>query len=399
MHKPLQSSIKIISIAIGLLACQTLFAEFHLPESVQIHGFLSQGYIRTTNNNFFGESQGGGTFDFRELGVNGSWRPLNDLQFSLQAVARNAGDTDDGDLRVDYGLIDYTLLSDADNLLGIRLGRVVNPFGLYNDTRDVAFTRPGILLPQSIYFDVNRQFALSGDGAHVYAERRTGFGDFLFQAGVFEPRTNDPDLKQAITFGFFSGDLEGRTSWVGRLMYELNGGQIRLALTAADLNADFKPGPVRPNLESGEFNFAPLVFSAQYNAENWSLTGEYARRPAQVNDFGPFLPDGRFTGESYYLQGTYRLRPNLEAMLRYDVLIWNRHDYDGREFEAATGIPSHRRYAKDWTIGLRWDVTPSIMLRAEFHHVYGTGWLSALENRDGFEKEWNLLSIMASYRF
>ena len=399
MHMLLRHSIRIVLIATGLLANQMLFAEFNFPESVQIHGFLSQAYIRTTNNNFFGDSQDGGTFDFRELGINGSWRPLNDLQLSLQVVARNAGDTDDGDLRVDYGLIDYTLFSDADNLLGIRLGRVVNPFGLYNDTRDVAFTRPGILLPQSIYFDVNRQFALSGDGAQIYAERRTEFGDFLFQAGVFRSRTEDPDLSRGFNFGVFPGELDGRSSGIGRLIYELNGGEVRLALTAVEINADYDPrGPV--DLQSGEFSFSPIVFSAQYNAERWSLTGEYARRPVKVRNFGPIIPDDSFTGESYYLQGTYRFRPDLEAVLRYDVLIWNRHDYDGEKFEAGTGglIPSHRRFAYDWTVGLRWDVTPSFMMRTEFHHIYGTGWLSDLEN-SSFEKKWNLFSILASYRF
>lgn len=397
----LKQSCYLLPLLYGLLSVIPLpvAAEFSLPESVQIHGFASQGYINTSDNDFFGNSQDDGTFDFRELGITGSWRATPDVLFSAQVVSRSAGETDDGDLRLDYGLLDYSLLSDPDTLIGIRLGRVVNPFGLYNDTRDVAFTRPGILLPQSIYFDVNRQFALSGDGLHLYAEQRNDWGDLLFQAGVFEPRVGDPDFKLSITQGIFSAELEGQPSWVSRLIYEYEGGTLRLALTGASLNADYQPGGGPVNLEAGEFEFSPIVFSAQYNAERWSLTGEYALRPTSLTGFGPLLPDTQFTGESYYLQGTYRFTPTLEGTLRYDELIWNRNDSDGKEFEALTGIPAHRRYAKDWSIGLRWDVTPAFMLRTEYHRVHGTGWLSQLENPDGFEKNWNLFAILASYRF
>ena len=38
------------------------------------------------------------------------------------------------------------------------------------------------------------------------------------------------------------------------------------------------------------------------------------------------------------------------------------------------------RFAKDITVGLRWNVTPEFMVRAEYHRVNGTGWLSTLDN-------------------
>ncbi|MBS1212726.1 MAG: hypothetical protein H6R26_1343, partial [Proteobacteria bacterium] len=138
--------------------------EWKLPDSLQIHGFASQSYIHTTGNQFFGHSTNMGSLDFTEMGINGSWRPISQLQASMQIVYRRAGRTDDQDLRIDFGFLDYSFLSDSDDLLGIRLGRVVNPIGLYNDTRDMPFTRPSILLPQSIYFDINRNLALSSDG-------------------------------------------------------------------------------------------------------------------------------------------------------------------------------------------------------------------------------------------
>jgi hypothetical protein len=170
-------------------------------------------------------------------------------------------------------------------------------------------------------------------------------------------------------------------------------------VTAVDLQVEYEPGDGPVNLEAGEFSFSPLLFSAQYNAERWSLTAEYERRPVSLKKFGPLLPDTEYTGESYYLQGSYRFNSSLEGVLRYDVLIWDRDDPDGEEFAALTGIPAHRRFAKDWTVGLRWDLLPSFMLQAEYHRVDGTGWLSELENPDGFERRWDLFAVMASYRF
>ncbi|MCP4407502.1 MAG: hypothetical protein GY807_07030 [Gammaproteobacteria bacterium] len=384
---------------LSLVACQPGYAEFALPNSVQIHGFASLGYFNTSENNFFGDTKGNGDVDFWELGINGSWRARPDLQLSLQVVSRKAGKTDDGDPRIDYGFVDYSFLSDLENLWGLRLGRVVNPFGLYNDTRDMPFTRPSILLPQSIYFDANRQFALSGDGGQLYGERRAEFGDIYAQFNVFQPRVDDPDLLNSITSGF-GGDLEGDLSWVGRLVYEKDGGKLRLAITAAQLNADIDPkGMVAPIAR--KFRFEPLVLSAQYNAERWSLTGEYARREANFKDFVLPMQDLKRVGESYYMQFSYRLAARWEAMLRYDVLFWDRDDRDGKKTEAATGglVPAHSKFAKDFTVGLRWDVAPSFMVRLEYHNVNGTGWLSGLENPGETEQYWDMFALLAAYRF
>ncbi|UJP00803.1 MAG: hypothetical protein LZF64_03190, partial [Nitrosomonas sp.] len=89
---------------------------------------------------------------------------------------------------------------------------------------------------------------------------------------------------------------------------------------------------------------------------------------------------------------------------RYDVLYADRSDRDGSHWasqnSARQGL-EHTRFAKDITVGLRWNVTPEFMLRAEYHHVNGTGWLSRLDNpapRDT-EQHWDLYSILASYRF
>ncbi len=129
--------------------------------------------------------------------------------------------------------------------------------------------------------------------------------------------------------------------------------------------------------------------------------------PKYDNNFGDSSRTGKALsgmnvyGESFYFQGEYRFTPKWEAILRYDVLFTDRDDRDGKRYAAATGGPAYSRFAKDITVGLRWNITPEFMLRAEYHRVDGTGWLSKLDNpvsKDTSE-HWDLYAIQASYRF
>ena len=124
-----------------------------------------------------------GSFDFREIGLNASMRPLTNLQFSVQGLSRTAGKGSPGNIRLDYGFIDYTYFHRENSQLGIRLGRMKNPLGFYNDTRDVPFTRPSILLPQSIYFDRTRKLAIAADGVHLYGEYRSDYRRHFLPGG------------------------------------------------------------------------------------------------------------------------------------------------------------------------------------------------------------------------
>ena len=89
----------------------------------------------------------------------------------------------DGTPSLDYGLIDLTLNETDTRLLGVRLGRLKNPLGLYNETRDVPFTRPSVFLPQSVYFDKVRNLILSTDGLMFYGDYRTRYGNFSLTLG------------------------------------------------------------------------------------------------------------------------------------------------------------------------------------------------------------------------
>ena len=108
-----------------------------------------------------------------------------------------------------------------------------------------------------------------------------------------------------------------------------------------------------------------------------------------------------FYGESFYFQGEYRFSHKWEALMRYDVLFTNRNDRDGSKYAALTGLPAYTRFAKDLTLGLRWNINTQIMARFEYHRINGTGWLSPLDNPNPFNlsKNWDLFAVQLSFRF
>lgn len=206
-----------------------------LPDDFQLYGFLSQGYVKTSANRFYGESDKG-SWDLREIGVNLSYRPRPELLISGQLLSRTAGNMYDGELRLDYGLIDYAPLMDLDRTMGVRLGRLKNPLGLYNDTRDVPFTRPSIFLPQSIYFDRVRNLELSLDGGGLYGDFVTDAGEFFFQLnyGLMDV---DKNVEAAFLGQDWPGEMKTDDPWVtARLIYEYEGGDCAWRPVAPRVN-------------------------------------------------------------------------------------------------------------------------------------------------------------------
>ncbi|XSG83974.1 MAG: hypothetical protein ACPW60_09535, partial [Methylohalobius sp. ZOD2] len=259
--------------------------------TAQIHGFLSQGFVLTSANNFYGDSESG-SLDFTEAGVNLSVRPYGPLMLAAQGVFRRVGRINPNEFRLDYALADYAFWSGTEGRAGIMLGRVKNPLGFYNETRDVAFTRPTIFLPQSIYFDRTRNLGLASDGLQLYGEYSTAWGDWFLRLGAGWPNgTNDKEFERLTVSANFPGQFEPKFSYIGRLSYELQGGLIRLAVTSAQVTSRYDPEANNP-FQAGEVTLTPVIFSAQYDGEKFSLTGEYALRFIQLESFGQFLPRG-----------------------------------------------------------------------------------------------------------
>lgn len=393
-------SINAACLAGGVLCCIASAGGAHaleLGESVQVHGFLSQAAAISDHNNVGGKSSEGVAFDLRELGGNLSWRPDPDWLLSAQVLARWAGKTDDGDLRLDYGFIDRTLLFGEDRL-GIQLGKIKNPYGLYNTTRDVAHTRPGILMPQSIYWDRIRDFVLAAPGASVYGESNRSTVSLIWQVSALRPEVESSEVEYVTFLDDRPGRLEGRTSWLGQVMLELDHDRWRVGLSLGDMAMRYKPGASDP-WQGGQTHFRPRVLSLEHHREVWSFAAEYAETGVRSRDYGPSFPFPDNTVQAYYLQATWRFKPRWQSYVRYDALYLDKSDKQGRKFASNTGMPAHQMYSKDWTMGLRYDPDSAWSLAIEGHRVQGAASLARMDNPGPRHKDWNLLLLQAAYRF
>jgi len=372
-----------------------------LSDDIQIHGFLTQGYFLTSENRIFGTSDSGGSFDLTEAGLNASWSPVTDLRLAGQVLFRRAGAGHEHDVELDFGLLDYTILSTADYRFGARLGRFKLPFGFYNDTRDVLFTKPTILLPQSIYFERTRELALSGDGGLLYGEYRGAGKNISLEFGMGIPRGDSLDSELGLLGSDYPGETQSKLSYIGRLGYDLEGGKYRMAISSMWVDTRYDPKFLPPgDLPPLKLIFKPVIFSAQYNIDKFSLTSEYAIRPFEQTNLNN-QSSRNIIGESYYLQAQYRINEDWEAIARYDVLHKNRQDKKGAKYRTTTGYPAHSQFAQDWTFGLRYYLNSSFLIAAEYHYVNGTAWLPLQDNPDlnDSAQRWHLFSLAASYRF
>jgi len=368
---------------------------------LQTHGFLTQSYIKTDRNNFFGESAGRGSIDFRELGINSSLRPFSKLTASAQLIYRDAGASEDQKLLLDFALLDYRLLNTGRFNSGLRVGRIKNPMGIYNDTRDVAFTRPGIILPQSIYFDRARDLALSSDGMQSYSYYTGDSFEIQMQLALGYPR-----VSTSSEISLFSedrpGELSSSPSYLARVSVQLFDNHLKLSYSEIGMFVDYRSTPTE-GLSNPSFEFSPKLFSVEFNLENIVLTGEYALREFTFINFAPTPGKSSRTGESYYMQLAYFITPKIKLTGRYDVTYLDRNDRSGIAYEASPqgSAPAFTRYAKDYTLGVQWNINRSWLVMFEQHKVSGTSWLPVQDNPDSslVKKDWLMFSGLVSYRF
>lgn len=375
-----------------------------LGDGVQAHGFVSQSLVYTSDNNVGGDSDDGIATDLRELGANLSWRVDPDWLISAQALARWAGSSDEGDLRLDYGFVDHTLYSNGEDQLGIRFGKIKNPYGFYNTTRDVAHTRPGILLPQAVYIDELRNTFLAAPG--VSFNGNASFDDSLVEWSLNFVRP-EVDARSLTNYMLTNqpGHFEGEKSWLGQALWEQEGGAWRIGLTLGNVKMAYRTTPA-DFLRPGKIALHTGVLSLEHNRETWSVTAEYALTRQRRGGFLPFLPNSALdkdtTVEAGYLQGLYRFTPRWHGYARYECLYLDKNDRNGREFNALSGglVPTIQRFSRDKVIGIRFDPDSSWSLSAELHDVDGTAWLPRIDNPAArMKRQWDMVLLQAAWRF
>lgn len=156
----------LFSVLLGIIWTGSIQAmEFDEMGGVDIHGFISQGYLKSDENNFFADTKKG-TTQFNEAGINFSTDVTEKLRIGLQLFARDLGNIGNNDVILDWAVADYRWR----DWLGMRIGNMKFMNGLYNETRDVDMLRTCIFLPSSVYNETWRESNGIIQGGGLYGE-------------------------------------------------------------------------------------------------------------------------------------------------------------------------------------------------------------------------------------
>ena len=393
---------RILLPGLALVCCCSSLVSAGGFDEVEVHGFATQGFIKTSANSFFGDSEDG-SFEFTELGVNASMDATEDIRLSGQLLSRRAGEMYSGAPSIDFAVADFTVRSTEKDDFGIMLGRIKNPLGLFNETRDVAFTRPGFLLPQVVYYDKVRNLILSADGLAARMSTFSESANVSLYLAAGQPLT-DENVEYVYLGSGYEGDFSpDGLSYIGRVLVEKPDGTLRASLSIASTSMKFERGASDP-IGNGGVSLVYGIGSLQYIANDWTFTSEYMQEPIEWRGFvGSPLAGKEATGESYYFQAAWQARTDVEVMIRYGEGYADRADHSGVRIEQATGgaIPAHTQYSKIATAGIRWDVSSQLMVRAEYQRHNGTLILSNRENPvpAATVPDWDMFALSVSYRF
>jgi hypothetical protein len=331
---------------------------------VEVHGFVSPGFILTFDNNYLAKSKRG-SFEIAEVGINFTVPLTEKLRTGLQLFARDLGPLGNYDAKLDWFYLDYHW----EDWLGFRAGRVKIPFGLYNDTSDIDAARVPVLLPQSLYSITSRDYLLAQTGAEVYGFKPLG------HAGALDYRlfggTIYVDPAESIGAAATLQSIDVPYVVGGRLLWEtpIRGLRVGGSLEALRLEARYVlPGKPAPYLLA-----LPAILSVgslEYSAGDLLVAAEYGRwRVGIESSDQSILANGAVVSERGYGMLAYRLTPWLQPGVYYSEYYPN---VDHRSARADV--------QRDLAATLRFDLNPHWLIKLEGHYLRGTASLQPALN-------------------
>ncbi len=357
-----------------------------LPE-LQLHGFISQGYLLSSANNYLAKTSSG-SFEFSEVGLNFTLPATDRLRLGLQLFTRQLGPLGDYKAVLDWYYLDYHWR----DWLGVRAGRVKLPFGLYNDTSDIDAARTAVLLPQSVYPAQNRDFLLAQTGGELYGYAdllSAGALDYRLYAGTIfldvKPQPGNPITVVDLDVPYVAG---GRVLWIAPLEGLRLGGSLQFLRLDTHLLTPAGPAPVALRIPvtlwvaSAEYVVRDLLFAIEYS--RWIVKTESSNTAV--------FPNGSTTSERAYALASYRVNSWLQTGAYYSLYFPDADKRGGRETRQ-----------NDFAFTLRFDVNRYWLIKLEGHYLHGTAALSPTLNDNtplkALEPNWALFAVKTTAYF
>jgi hypothetical protein len=400
---------------------------------VTVRGFVSQGYLHSSENRFLDADTDEGTFAFTEAALNFSAQPAPKIRVAAQVFARDLGHQGNNRAVLDWGLGEYRALDQ----IGVRVGRVKFPVGLYNTLADADVARPEIFQPGGVYPPERRDLTSAIDGGGVFGTVALGRAGYLEYEGLY----GEVDLDQSYVLSragqTFASSLvpalaglglsgvdyvvsdtssKNKRIWGGHVEWHppVAGLRVRTGVQGTELDlaavttysAFAGTAPVSLAVRTSAHTKAvyQVVFSGEYSRGGLRLTAEHllSKFETRTSISGTPFPVPVSTvvarPSSTYGQAAYRFNERFQASAYYSVNYQDRDDKDGRGL-VLRGQPASNAFTKDLAATVRVDVDPHFLVKAELHRFDGTYNLSQPENPKPLEKDWTLFAVKATVHF
>lgn len=361
--------------------------------SVRIHGFISQGYLISDENNYFGAETEDGTFEFNDIGINFTSQLTDQLRVGAQFLSRDLGQFGNNDVELDWAFGDYRFR----NWLGLRAGKMRLAAALYNQSRDIDAARTPIFLPQAIYNETWRDTQTSITGVGLYGDLpgrlryqlQMGKIDIDDEGGVaklfadrlglpfdlVEIETDDEAVVANLTWDTPLPGLSAGCSYVHGLQW-------------------VNRVPALPQVPEIETELNVWLLSLEYFYDRWLLAVEYAESKSEQTAMGETV--GETTAQGYYAMLSYRLSEWFELGGYASFGFPDKDDRDGDGFKAI-GEPEEKAWMRDYALTARFDINEYWIVKLEGHYLDG---LANVEPAgDDLDPDGFLLAIRTTFTF
>ena len=362
----------------------TLYAQD--SAGIAVHGFVSQGFLFSSSNNYLSMKSSDGSLQWTDGAVTISDSLGDNLHVGIQLRMYQLGEFGGSNLQVDWASGDYRV----NDHFGIRAGKVKTVWGLFNDSQDIDAVFLWILLPQGSYPIDHKSFYLAHVGGDVYGAlflgKRAGTLHYDGYAGQATVDLNDGYVRQFADLGLvFTNSLGGKTY----------GGDVRweTPVKGLDIGASGNVQAVDGTAPTGSIHvpptFTPSMY-AKFSRGKVYLAAEYDREPINAtitigSTTFPFLADGR----SWFAMGSYRLSKKFQAGSYYSHYV-----------DKAADTTQPANYSKDWVLSGRYDFNQYFYAKLEGHFLHGTalGYYTST-NPNGLAPDSKMLAAKIGFTF
>ena len=381
--------------------------------TVQVHGFASQGFVYTNDNNWLTMNTSQGSAAFTDFGLNTSYQVTDKLRVGAQGYDRNLGQLGQYHPSLDWAVADYRFKS----WLGIRGGKVKTTLGLYTDTQDLDFLQAFALLPQSVYPTDLREATIAHLGGDIYGDisLKHRLGDLSYTA--YAGHRSDSIYSG---YPYYLSSFGARITSFGGLQY---GADLRwrnpvkgLLIGASRLNEDItgRGSALNPfNLAAGLVPYSEASkadwanqFYGRYTVGRLRIESEY-RRYWRNQDLFNGTSESFADVHGWYVSGAYRICKRLQIWSYYSrYTITNTVAGALAAFyppATDTSLPDNHDYDKVITGRVDLNKFWNVKIEGHFMNGYGSGpypnGFYTQVNPQGFSPNTNALVLKTSLNF